>query len=374
MKDKTVVIATGGTGGHIFPAQALADELKGQECKVVMAVDERYKFFGPVDNKISFIIPSASMSGSGFEKLKSLFTNFFGIISALSLLKKIKPDVVVGFGGYPSFPTVFAATILNIKTIIHEQNAIIGKTNAVLLSYVDVLATSFRKTVGIKEVYEEKNRFTGNPVRKAVSLVGDLPYPEFTDRSRMTLLVFGGSQGATIFSSVVPEAIAQLPKSIRSRLFVFQQCREVDVEKVEKVYSRAGVAHTLSNFFGGIHEQYAKCNLVIARAGASSLAEISATGRPAILVPIAKSAHDHQLHNARILMMQQGGWVIEEHEFTVSSLAKLLNDIYDKPSLLNNAAENIKVGAHKAASNLLELVKETMTRDTESKKLKDIEV
>ena len=340
-KKKKVVLAAGGTGGHIFPAEALASELLSQGCEVILITDKRYKkhILTPDEMEVR-VIAAASPSGGIFSKVKAVPVILSGIRQAKSELKKIKPDVVVGFGGYPSFPTMYAATKLKIKTVIHEQNCMMGKVNKVLCKSVSIIATSFREVKGISEKYHNKVVLTGNPVRPAIKALRDIPYPDPDDGEVVQLLVIGGSQGATIFSEVIPDAVCKLSEEIKSKIRIDQQCREKDIEGVKKVYNEQGISANLTTFFEDIPTKIASAHIIIARAGASTVSEITVAGRPSILIPYKFAADDHQTVNAMALEKKEATMLIKQDDFNSEELAKVLKSLLSNPEKLITMARN----------------------------------
>jgi UDP-N-acetylglucosamine--N-acetylmuramyl-(pentapeptide) pyrophosphoryl-undecaprenol N-acetylglucosamine transferase len=340
-KKMTVVLAAGGTGGHIFPAEALAAELIARGNKVTLISDKRYKKHALTPEEMNVVVVSAASSAGGaVDKVKALYEIFRGIKQAKAELKKIKPDVVVGFGGYPSFPTMIAASKLKIKTVIHEQNCVMGKVNKFLSSRVNTIATSFREVKGVNESHFNKVVMTGNPVRPAIKALRDIPYPDPDDGDTFQILVTGGSQGASIFSKVVPDAISLLPDEIKSSIRIDQQCREEDIDYVKRVYEENGVSANLATFFEDIPAKIASAHLIIARAGASTVTEITVAGRPSILVPYKFATDDHQTVNASALTSKDAAIMISQDEFKVEELRKILKSLLTNPEKLINMAKN----------------------------------
>jgi UDP-N-acetylglucosamine--N-acetylmuramyl-(pentapeptide) pyrophosphoryl-undecaprenol N-acetylglucosamine transferase len=278
-------------------------------------------------------------------------------MQARSLLRQLTPDCVVGFGGYPSAPTLMAASRLGLPTVIHEQNAVLGRANRLLARRVAVIATAHDQVSGIAEPDRAKVVKTGNPVRSAVVAVGEEAYPAPVANGELRLLVLGGSQGARILSEVVPQAIARLPETKRARLSVVQQCRTEDLGRVREVYAAYRVRCVLETFFADLPDRLHWCQLLIARAGASTVAEISVAGRPAILVPYAAATDDHQAANARGLAAAGGAWMMREESFQPESLSARLEFYLRQPTILARAAERAReVGLPDAADRLADLV------------------
>jgi UDP-N-acetylglucosamine--N-acetylmuramyl-(pentapeptide) pyrophosphoryl-undecaprenol N-acetylglucosamine transferase len=345
---KRFILAAGGTGGHIFPAEALMEELTRRGHEVLLVTDIRYK-----DYAASSILPgnvriirAATMRGGLMGKIASGIEIACGFFQARAILKKVKPHAVIGFGGYPAFPTMLAATRMRLKTVIHEQNSVMGKANAYLASGVHVIATSFPDVIGIEDNNKAKIVLTGNPVRAAVRAIRDMPYPELQQDGILRLLVTGGSQGASIFSTIIPHAIAALPESYRNRIRIDQQCRSADIDAARKLYSQHNVSADLATFFNDIPARLSSAHLVIARAGASSLAELTVAGRPVLLVPYPNATGNHQLFNAKALEDNGGGWVMPQEAFTVAALSARIEAFFGMPATLTKAAEHARSAGH----------------------------
>ncbi len=356
--NKTIILATGGTGGHVFPAEALAEVLLASGSRVILVTDKRFANFktGALSRVETRTIRTGTFVGSPVKKIMGILGLLAGMVQAWSLLRALKPDVVIGFGGYPSFPTLFAACKLGIPTIIHEQNSVLGRANRLLAGKVGRIATSFPDIRMVEEKDKGKIVIIGNPVRASIKAIRSLPYSAITHDGKVHILVTGGSQGATIFSQIVPAAIAALPASLRSRIRVDQQCREADVEAVRAAYAELNINADIASFFVDLPTRLASAHLVIARSGASTIFELAVAGRPAILVPLPTSMDNHQYYNAEAFEDVGGGWVINQDGFTAASLAARLEAFITAPDTLAKAAENAKkLGYENAAQNLAEL-------------------
>lgn len=354
-----VVLAAGGTGGHIFPAEALAEKLLARGERVVLMTDKRFAHFtsGALSDIEKETIHAGTVAGTWHKKLAGIGGLALGIVEARRILARLKPKVVVGFGGYPSFPTVFAASALHIPTIIHEQNSVLGRANRLLAGRVDKIATSFPATQMLEEKDNQKVTFTGNPVRASVKALREVSYPALVQDSPIRLLVTGGSQGAAIFSQVVPTAVAMLPDGIRARVQVHQQCRPAELEMARAAYTKMGVTAELSTFFVDLPARLSACHLVICRSGASTIAELAVAGRPAILVPLPNSMDNHQYYNADAFEQAGGGWVMAQPGFTPSALSARLETFLSAPdSLIKAAAGARTMGLGDAAEKLADLV------------------
>lgn len=350
----TVVLAAGGTGGHIFPAEALAEDLTSRGCKVVFITDKRATEYKGVLGTLEKYTVRAGTFGRGLlDKATAAFDILVGIMQARRHLKRIRPDVVVGFGGYPSFPTLYAACILRIPIIIHEQNSVLGRANRLLIKHTTAIATTFPDTKFIEEKYTKKVVLTGNPVRAAIRALNFVPYPELSQDGNIRILVTGGSQGAAIFSQIVPAAIAALPGNLRSRIRVDQQCRKEDVETTRTAYANLNVSADVSSFFTDIPARLASAHLVIARAGASTISELTASGRPSILVPLPTSMDNHQYYNATSIEETGGAWMMPQEGFTAAALSGRIEAFLSLPENLSRAASSArKVGKVNAAGDL----------------------
>ncbi len=356
---KLIVLATGGTGGHVFPAEALAEVLLAGSRRIVLVTDKRFANFktGALSKVETRTIRTGTVAGTPVKKIFGIFGLVAGMAQAWLLLRRLKPSVVIGFGGYPSFPTLFAASLLHIPTIIHEQNSVLGRANRLLAGKVGHIATSFPNTLMMEEKDKAKIIVTGNPVRASVRALRNLPYVGLQQDGKVNILVTGGSQGATIFSQVVPAAIALLPESLRARIRIDQQCREADVEATRTAYRELGINADVAAFFVDLPTRLAGAHLVIARSGASTIFELAVAGRPAILVPLPTSMDNHQYYNANAFEDVGGGWVMNQNGFTAASLAARLEAFITAPDTLTKAAENAKkLGSLNAAEKLAGIV------------------
>jgi len=354
---KLVALAAGGTGGHMFPAQALARELVTRGYRVALITDRRGQAFGDKIGVELHRIRAARLEAGLKGKIVAVAQIALGTLGAQRLLKRLGPACVVGFGGYPSVPTMIAASRLDVPTLIHEQNALLGRANRLLARRVRRIATSFPNTSGIATGHAAKVVVTGNPVRPAIALMRGVGYPAVTGDAPFRILVLGGSQGAHIMSAVVPSGLALLDAGLRRRLEVAQQARPEDLEAVRATYRDAGIAAESASFFDDVPARLASAHLVISRAGASSVAEIATVGRPAILVPFAAAAEDHQTLNARALAAEGAAWVTTEPDFTAATLAADLAGLMaDSARLTAAAAAAAAQGRPQAARDLANLV------------------
>lgn len=354
-KPPLAVIAAGGTGGHMFPAQALSEELLARGWRVALSTDARGAqyadgFPAAVERRI---VASATFARGGVAaKLLVPFRILGGVAKAVFTMATDRPALVAGFGGYPSIPALSAAWLLRVPRLIHEQNAVPGKVNEVFARRVSAFACGIWPTAlpaGVEGVH------TGNPVRGAVTERAGAPYIPPGDYP-MSLLVIGGSQGARILSDVVPQALADLPEGMRQHLRVSHQARPEDTERVVAAYAAAGIPAEVAPFFTDIPRRLSEAQLVIARAGASTVADLTVIGRPSVLVPLAIAARDHQSANARGLVEAQAAVRIPESKFTPEVLAEQVASILTNPRAAAQMAEAaLNAGVPDAARRLADL-------------------
>ena len=357
MSKGIVLLAAGGTGGHVFPAEALAYELKDRGYSVHLVTDsraERYAGKFPADE--IHVVPSATIgSKNPIAVAKALLTLWKGLRAARRLVTKLKPVAVVGFGGYPTVPPLLASTGLGVPSLIHEQNAVMGRANKALAKRVKAIAGGFLpETAG---EYAAKTVATGNPVRPAVLAAADVAYTPSNAGEPFQLVVFGGSQGAQFFSAAVPAAICLLPNEVRAPVSVTQQARPEDKDSVIASYKKLGVAADVSPFFGDMAERIAGSDLVISRSGASTVSELSVIGRPSVLVPYPHALDHDQAANAAALSAAGGASVIKQSELTPQKLSSLLLEAMNEPDRLAQTAAAAKAtGKPNAAGALADLV------------------
>jgi UDP-N-acetylglucosamine--N-acetylmuramyl-(pentapeptide) pyrophosphoryl-undecaprenol N-acetylglucosamine transferase len=348
-----VVLAAGGTGGHLFPAEALARLLVDRGKSVHLMTDRRADAFAAAVPGVAVDRVRAGRLGRDpIRTAYGLAEMALGIVQARRHLRQIMPDAVVGFGGYPSVPTMLAASQLGYPTVIHEQNAVLGRANRLLASRAKVIATGFPKTSGVRSGDQARIVTTGNPVRPAIR-AGASPYALPEPAKPIEVLVIGGSQGAHVFSEIVPAALAMLPAEIRARLRVSQQARPEDRAEVVARYESLKIAAEIESFFTDIPTRLARAHLVICRAGASTVAELAATGRPAILVPYPYAADDHQSVNARAVADAGAGWVIGQDVLSPPLLAYRLGELFGGSPELANAAAAARACARDDATDRL---------------------
>lgn len=359
-RQKLAVLAAGGTGGHMFPARALAEQLLGHGWRVALLTDQRGGDFGAgLENAVEtrHLRSGALAGGDLLDKAKGAFNLMIGTLQAFLYLVRHRPEAVVGFGGYASVPPVLVAGYLRFPIVLHEQNAVAGRANRFLAAKARAIATCFEGVKGFGDREGAKTVLTGNPVRPAIAALRSAPYRAPGSDGPLHLLVVGGSQGAAILNEAVPDAIERLPEALRQRLHVAQQIRGNGLDEIAARYAACGVTADLRSFFDDMPEQLAKANLVIARAGASTIAELSIAGRPAILVPYPFAADDHQVANARGLSMAGGAWLLAQSNLSGAQLAERLESLFSLPETLTMAAAAARAfGQERAAERLAAVV------------------
>lgn len=358
---RCILLAAGGTGGHLFPAEALARELGHRGVAVELVTDERALKYGQQfpARAIHAIASATPTGGSIVSKAKAIATLAFGALQARSLIKRVKPACVVGFGGYPTAPPLVAASMLGVPAILHEQNAVMGRANRFLSGRVKRIATGFRRLDGVSAEIAAKAVHTGNPVRPAVIAAAATPYPGF-EGGALRILVTGGSQGARVMADVVPAGVAALPADLRARVSIVQQARGEDEIRVREAYAQLGVAAEVAPFFTDLPQRIADAHLVVSRAGASTVCELAVIGRPAILVPYPFALDQDQAANAAELAESGAVNVIRQPEFTPERLAAEIAAAFGDPEgLTRRAAAAKSAGAPDAAARLADLVMAT---------------
>jgi UDP-N-acetylglucosamine--N-acetylmuramyl-(pentapeptide) pyrophosphoryl-undecaprenol N-acetylglucosamine transferase len=357
--NKPIVIAAGGTGGHFYPAEALAAELLLRGERVVLLTDARSGgLASPVFARAErHVISGAGLSGRGVKRAaQGALALARGVFEAHAILRKLHPGAVVAFGGYPSVPPVLAAATMfgaKPRVILHEQNAVLGRANRFLARAADLLALNFQNTLAVPAGI--KTLVTGNPVRPAIAALHGQGYT--APAGRIELLVLGGSLGAKIFGTLLPEALALLPEAVRVRLHVTQQCRTEEIEQARQAFKSAGISAELSPFFTDVAALLAKAHLVVARAGASSVAEIAAAGRPAIFIPLPNAIDDHQRANADALVQTGAALRCDQAGLTPALLAEKIETLLMNSDVLTKmAAAAAAYGKVDAASKLADLV------------------
>jgi len=353
------VLAAGGTGGHLIPAFALAAELERRGHHVALVTDDRGATIpGRPATLPAHVLPAGRIEGfNPIGWLKGWRAIREGRAMAMRLFESFSPSAVVGFGGYPALPALLAATASGIPAIIHEQNAVLGRVNRLLARRVDAIATAYAQVDRLAAKHAHKVHLVGNPVRDEVLKLREEPFPAFTGEGLLRILVTGGSQGARVLSEVVPDGLAMLAPALRSRLQVTQQCRPEDIEAVRSRYTGHDIPAELGTYFEDMAARLADAHLFIGRAGASTIAELTAVGRPAILVPLPIATDDHQAANTREIVAAGGARAIRQDRFTAVELARQIQAMAMHPQTLANAAHAAwNCGYPRAASDLADLV------------------
>lgn len=359
-KKYNILIAAGGTGGHIFPAEALAEQLKARGHKVYFATDVRGMRFVsdfPADD-VKVIEGATVFSKSPASIFKALFKILKGIAQSIGYINKHKIDVVVGFGGYPSFAPLFAGKLLFKPSVLHEQNAVLGRANKLLAKFAKHVALSFPQTKFTDDI-KSKTSFIGNPLRGVVRNLKTTDYVVYqnNDSEKFNLVVFGGSQGARVFTEILPAALALLPAEVCAKIKLTQQVQQAELELVKQQYAALKLDATVAPFFDDMPELIANSHLVIGRAGATTVAELCYIGRPSLLVPLPGALDADQANNAKNIADANGGWLCMQDEFTAQYLSKRIIEWMGSPETLQDAAKNAKnIGQPDAALNLAKLV------------------
>ncbi len=356
--ERLIVLSAGGTGGHMTPAQALGHDLLSRGYKVAVITDNRGKNYEHMFGDMPMHVVNAGTAHKGWlSKAKGVLNLGTGLIQSAALLKKLKPSVVIGFGGYPSVPGVYAAQKLKIPTIIHEQNAIIGRANAFLAPRADRIALSLPLLSGLDEPEKVRTVITGNPVRPDIAALYTEPYPALKENGTLRILIMGGSLGATVFSEIVPQTLSNLSPEYRRRLHIVQQCREEDISNVREIYNKANIKADLATFIKDVATELSEAHLVISRSGASTVAEVTTAGRPAIFVPYPHHKDQQQKMNADSVSDTGGAWTMTEAGFTEKALLAKMETFLQNPQILFKAAEkSSECGKPDAARKLGNLV------------------
>ena len=354
--NQKILLATGGTGGHIFPALALKATLEKHGFNVKVTADSKFSKFHPFDSDHIFI-PSANFSNKKLSALcSSLFTIAKGLLKSLWLIYKYKPDIVIGFGGYASFPTMLAAIKFNKEIILHEANTVIGKVNKILLCRARYITTGFKEIHGIQEKYRDKIIYTGNPIRTEILTASSKK--STASKDKLSILIIGGSQGAKIFSKLIPDAIINLPKTLKDKLYIYQQAKTEDIAPIQKKYAKEGIDCEIKAFFSDMNKKFSNSNLVIARAGASTISELIAFNLPAIFIPYPSAADNHQYYNAKAIMDIGGAWIVDETPNSHVQLLKIIKSIDKDHAILNKYSTALKPLHQNASENIVQIVKQ----------------
>ena len=358
MISKHFVLAAGGTGGHMIPAHALAAELIRRGHHVALITDERgAKIPGLFDGVEVHMLPAGRITKNPLSWLPGFNAIRKGRAMAYELYRDFGPSAVIGFGGYPAYPALLGAKRGGVPTAVHEQNAVLGRVNRMVGPWVTAIATAYPRVERLRSEWNGKTHLVGNPVREDVLAIREQDFPPLDDNGIFRVLVTGGSQGASVLSRVVPDGLALLPLNFRRRLQVTQQCRAEDIEAVRARYADLGIPADLQTYLTDLPERLSWSHLVIARAGASTIAELTAAGRPAILIPLPSAMDDHQTANVREMVEAGGARAIPESEFTPVELAKQMQKLGLDPGALANAASRARgCGRPEATRDLADLV------------------
>lgn len=336
---QTIILSAGGTGGHVFPAIATAEELHQRGHKVILLTDTRTANYPFPDFLKVHVLASKSPAGGLSGKISGGLGLIKAIFQAAGIMMQAKPDVVIGYGGYPSFPAIAMAMARSLPLVLHEQNRYLGKANRIAASQAKTIALSFPNTQGIREEDKSKCIEIGNPARPEILELRKLPYPTPKKNEPIELLIFAGSQGARVFSEEVPAAIGLLPKELRNRLRITQQCRAEDADRAVQDYKDYEVQAEIKPFFDDMPERIKKAHLVLSRSGASTVTEMMVAGRPAIYVPLAIAADNHQTYNAQYMEQHNAGWLLPSSQFEAEALASRLEYCLTNKELLEKTAK-----------------------------------
>jgi UDP-N-acetylglucosamine--N-acetylmuramyl-(pentapeptide) pyrophosphoryl-undecaprenol N-acetylglucosamine transferase len=354
------MIVAGGTGGHMFPGVALARVLSARGYRVVFVSDTRgaaisRENLGLPENIERYAVSAGRIGGGALTTARGVLALIKGFTEARRLMRRLQPSLAVGFGGYPTVPPILAAGLSGVPTVIHEQNAVLGRANRRLARGARAFALSFENTARLSEAGAARARVVGNPVREEIAALAAHPYAPPTDI--VQVLVLGGSLGAQVFSKIVPAAFKSMAPEARARFRIAQQCRPEDIEAVRATYRALQMPVDLATFFDDVPQRIARAHMVICRSGASTIAELTAAGRPALYVPYPHAADDHQTDNARAVENGGGGWVFPQPEFTPGALAGWLEAALEEPQALAAVAEAARtLGNPSAAERLADMV------------------
>lgn len=382
-----IFVASGGTGGHIMPALCVAKKMIAEDFELYFLGDDKCKNYIKNEPKINYYqIKSSQIQGNFFKKIKAAIKILSGILQSIFLIITKKPKYIICFGGYATFPIGIAAILLKSKLIIHEQNSHIGRVNKIFAKYAKKIATTFPVTYGLDNSYKDKISITGNPIREEIANLKEKDYklPEFAkfklnmesrfgydillksdfqkiknhQREFFNILVIGGSGGAQIFSEILPKSFFNLKANVKENICIFQQCRSNLIEQTFKEYKSFNINIIIDSFFENMSSLIANSHLIIARSGSSTLFEISAAKKPTILVPFAKSADNHQLKNAQFFANNEAAILIEEKDFTINNVTKLLNELIINKKKLELLSSNIaKLAKFNCEQEILNLIK-----------------
>ncbi|MBX9804363.1 MAG: undecaprenyldiphospho-muramoylpentapeptide beta-N-acetylglucosaminyltransferase [Alphaproteobacteria bacterium] len=353
---KTIILSSGGTGGHVFPALSLAQTLHERGYKVVIMTDHRGQVFQQAAG-VSKVIALPAWKGRGLLAPLVLGAGLaLSFFLAIVHMIRLRPSAVLGFGGYPSLPAVLAGYVMRLPTALHEQNAVLGRANRLVARFVKRIGVAFVH-VKFADAFQDKLVYTGNPVRQSIQAIRDHAYEPSNGQEPFRLLIIGGSQGARIFSDVIPKALCDLSPNLRGRLVIWQQCRPEFLEMTKAAYEKSEISVELKPFFEDVDQRMRAAHLIIARAGASTMAELGVSGRPALLVPYPYAMDNHQQANAMSLSDSGAAWVVLEKGFTSQKLQELLVSAMTDPKGLKVMADKMHhFGQPDAALKLAQMV------------------
>ena len=363
---RTILVCAGGTGGHLFPAEAVARVLGDRGWRIELVTDHRARDFGGEFPAAEVhLVPSATPSQrSLFGKVSAALKLARGTFRAWRLVGRIKPAAAVGFGGYPTVPPILAARLRRVPTIIHDQNAVLGRANRLLARFADRIATA-SKTLSLPAKLASKEALTGNPVRPKILNAARSPYNPPLPEDPIRIAIFGGSQGARILSQIMPAAVRMMRPELVNRLHIVQQCRHEDLTKVEAEYREIGAKSELATFFANLPARIAESHLVISRSGATTISELGVIGRPAILIPLPGAIDQDQLANAALLTAAGGGWAFDERTLDAAELAGIMTDLFDNPErLADAAAAAAATGVADGAERLADLIEQVVNEQS----------
>ena len=372
MQKHTILLSAGGTGGHIFPAEALARDLLSRGFEVAMTTDIRGERYIPFDrNEVEVhVLKSGTVRKGLVSTITSVMNMGLGYVQAHHIIKRVKPVVVVGFGGYPSFPAVYAAQKRKIPTVIHESNAILGKANEYLAPKADRIALGFPDISGLDESDVVRTVVTGTPVHPDIAELYNKPYPTIEQDGELRIFIMGGSQGAKVFGDVLPLAFSHLPEAQRKRLKITQQCRKEDIEDVTTAYKDSGIKAELKPFYDDVPKRLADAHLFIGRSGSATVSEVTAAGRPAIFVPYPFHKDQELKRNAELVADMGGAWVMTQEGFTAEALLTRIETSLQSPEILFLAAEKARASGRPDAARKLGNVVTAIAQGWDKDKLK----
>jgi UDP-N-acetylglucosamine--N-acetylmuramyl-(pentapeptide) pyrophosphoryl-undecaprenol N-acetylglucosamine transferase len=362
MKDKdiTIAISTGGTGGHIFPAKALADFLIKNGYKVYIAADKQYEKY--IDNKDKIEYERIQV-GQSLKSIFSIKNIVFGFFKSIYLLITKKPDIVISFGSYATFPFLCASVLMKRKILLHEQNSYLGKVNYIFGRFAQTIMTTYREMYGVKFADMNKIQFVGNPVREKIKKLNELQYSYPEKGEKFKILILAGSGGATFFSKEFIKVFENLPKDILEKLEIVQQCREIDIKEVENLYKKLELKYELKTFFKDVDKKIKDSHLIISRSG-SSIFEFAIAGKPMLLIPSPNVKNDHQTKNAKQFVDMKAAIAISEKMFNANRFSEEFIKLINNKDKLKDLAKNARdMAVLNAEENILKLIEKTLLKN-----------